>query len=71
MKIIKFSISVKNAEVKINRKTNEQINKDSLIDRLRFMSASSSNLPDDLSDDKLHGKSCDCYCRCLPEYEKI
>lgn len=35
------------------------------------MSASSSNLPDDLSDDKLHGKSCDCYCRCLPEYEKI
>ena len=35
------------------------------------MSASSSNLPDDLSDDKLHGKSYDCYCRCLPEYEKI
>ena len=37
------------------------------IDRVRFMSTFSSNLADDFSD-KLHGKKCDCYCKCLPEY---
>ena len=40
------------------------------IDSLRFMSIFSSNLADDLSN-KFHGKQCDCYCKCFPEYQKV